>query len=458
MLALLAGLALVPPAALAARTSARVSRSAAAAARSGATGVSGRTGSSGASGSSGSTGSSGPRARPFPAAAVALLRSTLANAMRPLGGGSGAYVVDLATGQVLFDEEGSIPRAPASVEKLYTLATVLARLGPERTLSTQVYASGAVDSHGVLHGNLYLRGGGDPTFGDRAFIDANYAGVGTSVGMLANRLIARLHLRMVRGSVVGDGSYFDARRGGPSNNFGVDPNLVGELSALSFNRGASGDEPSPEAYSALRLAEALRARGIPVTGRSHAGATRFQSAQLVASVQSPTMAQLAALTALPSDDYFAEMLLKQLGARFGSGGSTAAGAVVVRRFIAGLHLRASLVDGSGLSTADQTSPRDVVTLLADLSPGGVASLQRVGVALRRALPVAARSGTLAKRMKGTAAAGGCVAKTGTLDYVSDLAGWCDGEVAFAFLMNGVDVTAAQHAQDLMAIALAELRR
>ena len=99
----------------------------------------------------------------------------------------------------------------------------------------------------------------------------------------------------------------------------------------------------------------------------------------------------------------------------------------------------------------------MVTLLRDLSPGGIASLQSVGLALRTALPVAGQSGTLEMRMRGSAAAGHCVAKTGTLSDASDLAGWCNGDFAFAFLMNHVDLTAAQHAQDTMAIALAKLR-
>jgi len=98
----------------------------------------------------------------------------------------------------------------------------------------------------------------------------------------------------------------------------------------------------------------------------------------------------------------------------------------------------------------------VVTLLRDLSPGGIASLQPIGTALRAALPVVSRSGTLELRMHHTAASGHCVAKTGTLSDASDLAGWCNGTFAFAFLMNHVDVTAAQAAQDQMTIALAKL--
>jgi len=168
------------------------------------------------------------------------------------------------------------------------------------------------------------------------------------------------------------------------------------------------------------------------------------------------MTALVALTARPSDDFFAEMLLKALGARFGTGGTTADGAGVVSAFLAGLHLTPTIADGSGLSRADLTSPLDVVTLLRDLSPGGVPSLHAIGAVMRASLPVAAESGTLILRLHKTPAAGRCVAKTGTLSDASDLAGWCDGSFVFAFLMNQVDVYAAQNAQDAMTIALAKL--
>ena len=150
------------------------------------------------------------------------------------------------------------------------------------------------------------------------------------------------------------------------------------------------------------------------------------------------------------------MLLKALGARFGTGGTTSAGAAVVSQFLAGLHLAPVIADGSGLSRADLTTPLEVVTLLRDLSPGGVASLQAIGATLASSLPVAAESGTLITRLHHSAAAGHCVAKTGTLSDASDLAGWCDGSLIFAFLMNHVDIAAAQKAQDAMAIVLAKL--
>ena len=426
--------------------------------KTGASDSTGNTGSTGKTTGRGPTGSSGPKAPALPAALVARLRGVMAGAMAPLGGHSGAEVVDLANGQVLYSDSPTIPRNPASVEKLYTLSTVLARFGLDGTLSTAVYADGTIGPTGVFNGDIYLRGGGDPTFGDQHFIDEWYGGVGTSVDALALKLIAAMHVHEIRGSVIGDESAFDSARGGPTTNFAVDTNLVGELSALSFDRGETDGMSSPAAYAAFQLAGALRHHGVVVTGRSQAGVMDPARARLVTAIASPPMTALVALTARPSDDFFAEMLLKALGAHFGAAGTTADGAAVVSRFLATLHLHPTVIDGSGLSYNDRTSPVDVITLLRDLSPRGPKALHAIGNVLRASLPLVARSGTLALRMHGTPAAGSCIAKTGTLDTASDLAGWCDGPFAFAYLMNHVDVTAAQHAQDTMTIALARFAK
>jgi serine-type D-Ala-D-Ala carboxypeptidase/endopeptidase (penicillin-binding protein 4) len=172
-------------------------------------------------------------------------------------------------------------------------------------------------------------------------------------------------------------------------------------------------------------------------------------------VDSPTMATLARLTNRPSDNYFAETLIKDLGARFGGTGSTAAGARVVKAALARFGVRPSVVDGSGLSYADRTTPRQVVTFLAGLWRGAA------GSAFDGSLAGACRSGTLGGRMCGTAASGNCRGKTGTLTAVSALSGYCRAAnghtIAFSILMNGVDVGRARFRQDNMAAAIARYR-
>src|SRR6185503_10231981 len=100
-----------------------------------------------------------------------------------------------------------------------------------------------------------------------------------------------------------------------------------------------------------------------------------------------------------SDNYYAETLLKNLGADFGGSGTTAAGAAVSRRQAARYGARPTIVDGSGLSRQNRTTPRDVVRLLDGLDESDIARPMRIS------LSVAGKSGTLFDRMRDTAAKG-----------------------------------------------------
>ena len=385
----------------------------------------------------------GPALAPGP---LAHLRGILGAAMAHAGPQAGALVVDLATGGQIYSLRPDTPRVPASVEKLYTTATVLARLGPGTQLQTAVAGVGSPDPAGVWHGNLYVDGAGDPTFGTHAA-----AGGLASATDLAETLVTATGIKRIDGSVIGDESIFDARRGEPASAYLPDTDLAGQLSGLAFNRGQTGKLTSPAAYAAGQVAAALRARGVPVTGRSTAG-VKPATAHLLASVPSPPVRTLVAMTDLPSDNFFAEMLLKDLGARFGGAGTTAAGVGVVLAWLGHLGIKPHIVDGSGLSDQDRTTPTQVVSLLRAVAPTG--RLAAIGADLLPALPVAGRSGTLIKRMRRTAAAGRCTAKTGTLIGVSTLAGICDGRFAFAFLMNSISDSKAHSLQDQMTVALA----
>jgi D-alanyl-D-alanine carboxypeptidase/D-alanyl-D-alanine-endopeptidase (penicillin-binding protein 4) len=262
-------------------------------------------------------------------------------------------------------------------------------------------------------------------------------------------------IRAVTGSVLGDESFLDSRRGEPSSGFGFDPFLEGTLSGLAFDRGAQGRERgrhAPAAYAARKLWASLKSVGVGVRGKFGAGTTPAGAVPL-ASVQSPTIAELTALMLPPSDNFFAETLLKDLGARFAGAGSTSSGAAVVSQTLAGLlGIRPRVIDGSGLSPANRTSPYDVVNLLVRLAPSPIGPL------LRESLAVAGRTGTLRKRMRGTGAAGRCRGKTGTLSGVSNLVGYCQSAgghlLAFAIFTDAIATRAAHTFQDHMTITIA----
>jgi serine-type D-Ala-D-Ala carboxypeptidase/endopeptidase (penicillin-binding protein 4) len=385
--------------------------------------------------------------------AQAALAGQLSHELTIAGPLSGAYVFDLTTATPLFGERAINARPPASVEKLYTASTALELMGPDAALSTTVLGSGHLGAGGRWEGNLYLHGGGDPTFGSAAFVANHYAGQGATVSKLA-ALVKAAGIRSVTGSVDGDESYFDSLRGEPASGYAFDPYLEGDLSALAFNHGETGSQGgahAPAAYAALQFRGALRAEGVAV--HSGSAAIAPAGATVLATESSPTLATLLGLTLPPSDNFFAETLLKDLGARYGGAGTTSAGAAVVRSTIARLFgLHPHLLDGSGLSHSDATTPKQVVQLLTALAP------TPLGTTLRNDLAVAGHTGTLSERMRNTPASGHCQAKTGTLIGVSNLAGYCQAEngdiLAFAFFTDGIETGEAHTIQDNMTITLA----
>ena len=362
--------------------------------------------------------------------------------------------MDLNTGQTLLSARAQVPRLPASVQKLYTTSTALLKFGARGRLNTTVLGVGSMQG-ATFMGTLYLRGGGDPTFGSAGFDRANY-GTGASVQRLVSQLVNTTGIQAVNGTIVADESMFDSRRGTPATNFLPSTYLEGELSGLSFNRGwadsyGSTYFPHPALAAGKRFAGALRAAGVKVPAATpiRAGLTPH-GAQTLTTLPSPTMAKLLALTNAPSDNFFAETLLKDLGARFGTGGTTAAGVGVVTATLASAFgLRPRFNDGSGLSRYDRTSPYDVVSLLRQ---------QATTKPFVSSLAVAGETGTLAQELQGTYAQGRCRGKTGTLSNVSNVVGYCqarDGHtLAYALLMSNIDPNYAHPIQNKMEIAMA----
>ena len=388
--------------------------------------------------------------------AESAMRSVLTRQMRAAGSFSGAYVVNANENRGVFRFRPDRGRILASNTKLFTTAAALARFGPDGRLSTTVRGEGNLESDGTWRGSLYLVGGGDPTFGSRSFAGRNYGG-GGAVEDLAGAL-RKAGVRRVSGRIIGDETVFDTRRGGPESGFRISP-YVGPLSGLAFNRGLAtesgrGYQSRPALFAATRLDSALERRGVRVAVGPRTGQAPNGSTELAAE-QSPEIARLATLTNRPSDNFFAETLLKAVGRQVDGRGTTRGGARAAVRFAGGLGSRVGLADGSGLSRRDRASPRSVVRLLLGMRK------RTEGGAYTESLAVAGRSGTLRGRMRSGPARRRCRAKTGTISGVSALSGYCrarSGQVyAFSFLMNGVSPVGARRLQDRMAQAIAGVR-
>jgi D-alanyl-D-alanine carboxypeptidase/D-alanyl-D-alanine-endopeptidase (penicillin-binding protein 4) len=369
----------------------------------------------------------------------------------------GLFVIDADSGQTLCRRAGRTRRVPASNMKLFTTAAALGRLGADQQLQTSLWSVGQL-SGGVLDGNLYLVGGGDPALSSAAFAKGIHGGKGTSLAGLVDA-VEQAGIERVTGRVIGDDTIFDRRRGVADSHYATSPYL-GPLSGLSFNFGYASSgrfAADPAKVAAAKLAAALRGAGVSVSeaagiGQLPSGGGGAPRSELGA-VESPRIEVLANETDIDSNNFFAEMLLKGLGARFGTRGSTRAGAKVSKRFARKLGTGARVVDGSGLSRGNRVTPAQVARLLVGMRRTDS------GQAFVEALPLAGREGTVATRMRGTAAEGHCRTKTGTLTGVSALSGYCfsrSGHVtAFSILMNGVgSLYGARAQQDRIAALIA----
>src|SRR5579862_914218 len=118
----------------------------------------------------------------------------------------GALVISLSRGDTLFMRNASALMQPASTLKLFTSGLAFDRFGPDYQLATEALRDGNLDGAGSLDGNLYLRGGGDPSLSTRF--------LGEEASPMDNlaRAIAATGLTHVRGDLVADASAFDDQR------------------------------------------------------------------------------------------------------------------------------------------------------------------------------------------------------------------------------------------------------
>jgi D-alanyl-D-alanine carboxypeptidase/D-alanyl-D-alanine-endopeptidase (penicillin-binding protein 4) len=354
---------------------------------------------------------------------------------------SAAVALDLATGTVLYSQNSSRSLAPASNEKLPVTYAALVRLGPAFRIETDVLGQGEQDGTSWL-GTLVLKGNGDPTLssGDLRAL----AGKVRSAG-----------IRRVTGGIIGDESWFDARRtvAGWKPSFFIEESAP--LSALVVDRARVGRyiTRTPALAAATEFRDTLRAAGVAVDGPVRVGSADEYSIPL-GEVFSPPLATIIRFMDRESDNFTAELLLKQLGAVELERGTSAAGASVVMRTLAEAGVPTAgvrIVDGSGLSRLDRLTAESLGGLLKVAWADPI-----VRPALLAALPVAGVNGTLEDRLRRPPARGRVLAKTGTTRDASALSGYVRNRFAFAVLQNGHPLSYwwARVAQDRFAQVLA----
>jgi D-alanyl-D-alanine carboxypeptidase/D-alanyl-D-alanine-endopeptidase (penicillin-binding protein 4) len=344
----------------------------------------------------------------------------------------GARDVSVAIGighRIVYAHLGAIPRVLASNEKLLTSMAALELLGPAFRFATRVEATSKVHN-GVVNGDLWLIGGGDPTL------------TSDDLAALATQ-VREEGVQRVTGDVIGDTSAFDRGWWAPGWLPDISRQYVTRPTALRL---AGGDaSPEPEAAAAFRAA--LEYAGIAVDGDARTGSAP-RHLRGIAIERSPALHSLLVHQNHESDNLYAELTTKFLGARNGEG-STASGAAVIRDWAAEVGVDAAVRDGSGLSDQDETSAVGMVTLLLAAQRDPWFSV------FERSLPRGGE-GTLGSRLIGVPVR----AKTGTLFIrpASALSGYATTragtQVAFSVLTHDLPEGTAVWIEDTIVRTLA----
>lgn len=374
------------------------------------------------------------------AVAASRLAAGLDGALRTVAGDQTCLVVRHA-GRTLYERRPAEPLIPASTLKVLTAVAALDELGPRTRFTTEVKAA-AAPANGVVDGDVWLIGDGDPLLAtaDYAATFKNQPQIYTDMAKLADSIVAA-GVRQISGAVVGDESRYDTQRYLPTWKaaYRLDGD-IGPASALVVNdgfvefTGRKVAASSPPQHAAGVLTGLLQARGVIVGVAPGAGAAPRRAVRLAA-VDSPPVSEIVGEMLSESDNLTAELLTKEMGAEAGAG-TTAAGVRALLDALKdeGLPVdRVTMVDGSGLDRANRATCGALMAAVDDSGPTGP---------VVEGFAVANRTGTLARRFVNHPAAGRLRAKTGSLDGVTGLTGFVDPAVAgaaplgFAFLANG----------------------
>jgi len=381
-------------------------------------------------------------AQPAPPPVPLTLTAALQQAM---AGVNGCLVVEDDDGalRTLFDFNSGSAFVPASSQKVLVAAAVLSRLGPDYRYETKVVASRPVQD-GALH-DAWLVGGGDPYLATpdyAAYLTTRPRTVDTPTTplvALADELVA-VGVRSIPAGLQTDESRYVPQRSVPTwKPSYVTEAEVGSLGALTVNEGLSGwgpnqkVAPDPAASTANALGRLLTDRGVSLPGPT-AGSGAPSDAVVIATVRSAPLGQIVAAMLRASDNYAAEMLVKELDRHFDGPGLTAGGTTrVVEELgrlgvpVDGVHLN----DGSGLDVGNRATCRALIGAL-DLSRKPRFSVLDSGLA------IAGATGTLAKRYKGSPAEIRLAAKTGWINGAAAMVGRIALEPTrrFALVFNG----------------------
>lgn len=398
----------------------------------------------------------------------------------------GIYVESLATKSFKFALKDKQPFIPASNQKILTTASAIINLTPDYRFKTQILTDGFV-KNGVLKGNLYLKGGADPSLsyedlksfadylkqigilkiegdiiGDNSFFleegrghgwpekDFEYCFTAPFSALSLNENCLRLELisdkKRVSVKMYPDNEYYEI-----VNNLAISKKysdykvkaegrkiyLTGYIKPLSKAE-VSIPVKNPSLHTTSAFYKMMKESGIKITGKYHLGKTP-PNANPVITHKSQPLKEIIKKANKDSNNFYAEQIFRTLGKEILGKGDTETSATVVINTLKKVGIDVSnirIYDGSGLSKFNQLTPESIAKILSYMynTPYFFDFYQ--------SLAVAGTDGTLKHRFKDVK--GKIYAKTGYIKGVKNLSGYIlsdNGEVyVFSILVNNLKFT------------------
>jgi D-alanyl-D-alanine carboxypeptidase/D-alanyl-D-alanine-endopeptidase (penicillin-binding protein 4) len=412
----------------------------------------------------------------------------------------GVNIVQLDTGEAVFSYNPQQPRVIASNSKLFTTSTALDTLGPGFVFETRFLMRGTV-TDGVLQGDLGVVGAGDPQISGREYEGDPFGafrpwaaalrekGVRRIAGdlYLAHGLFEALQIhpdwprdqlaewyeapvaalsfsdncilvRVSPGRAAGQPAVVEtvppipifrvdnttstrAKRRGTKLFVGRTDDLLTVRGTIDVNSGPFETwvtVPDPIAYFGGALRAALAEEGIAMDGSLRSVAQLPGPVWQRVAVHRSDLVTAIRTTNKRSQNFYAESLVKQVGAKRCGRGSWSDGVKVIAELMASIGVlpgELHMVDGSGMSRENQASPRAITTLLRHMF------YHPAGPELVKSLPFSGEDNkSWKRRLAAPPYLGNVFAKTGTLAGVSALSGYARGvsgkSYAFSILLNG----------------------
>lgn len=404
----------------------------------------------------------------------------------------GFVIYDPKTKKIIssYNEQASL--IPASTTKLLTTETAMSLLGENFKWVTQLEYSGSIDQDGILDGNLYIVGSGDPSLG------TNKAGANSYRGIVSDFISAinEKGIKKIKGDIIiqtgvfkanktqrlpenivwlENGNYYlpagttyeispqneklIAKKSNPfsenKNYYYISPYIDQMVYADEFKGGYLTTKlPDAPAYLANTLRATMLKSGLPISGKVVTKLTEAdpEKREVITTYDSPSLSEIVMYTNQHSDNALAEATLRMVGfQKYGDQTIESGRNAVVNHLKSAAFETEGLnyYDGSGLSRSNVVTPISQVKFLSNLMN------EKHYQSFFDSLPIGGQTGTL-KRMFNTTGNGQIHAKTGTLNKVKTLAGYLKTNsgktLVFSLLINNyagsVDMVKARMEQIL----------